>query len=1755
MKEKKIEQNRTFLLSGPARNFELILQVVGFLIAGHIYGELQMLVDQADPITGLLFNSYQDLKRRSLDFRNEVQRLDVSDADLDELVSNIERSVKDLFARVSRDPKPSTTTPLTIIEAKPKSRIDRVKLELPHFNGEAMKWPAFEDAFSKMVMKDGSFSPEDKALLLLKSVTTTETKRLVEAQINAKNYDGVFDTLKARFGIPKSIYREHFLAASRKYTIGLNKRDLLNAVDTWEVLRLGLQNHSSDPFENLLGSLLESHLDQELSQKWTDYSSATKSPPTVKEILAFFLDKAQTSIPAEPGRKSQSTDHPSSSKSKKVNVAKVNPQCQTSTNSSSAPNTHSRSSHVCPACGKGCSSLNWCETFKTWDLSRRSQLVHAHKRCLNCLSPGHKREDCRSRKNCFTCGQRHNTLLHEESQTTPQNQLQPSSAIPNTAATPVQPSTNSKRCARAGQSPTTLYTTAIANASFGDRTQQIRVFFDSGSGITLVTEDLVSRLQAFRERYDLSFSGVTGNGHCKHKVWLKLSSIYEDVPEYYHIECHVVPRIDPVESPHNKNYILSDPNVTKCQPLSDPTLGGSVDMLVSQDDYVRLQVGGLAYAMNHQVMMMYTKFGWVLGGSAPGDSQDNRVYRIALHDDPSELDLQLLWELEKVPSSESNYSTAEQQALDNFQDSHRILPSGRFSVSLPRKESAPVLGESRSTAIKRFLMNEKALERKNQFSAFTDVLKEYLTLGHAEPVPLDELHLPASATFYLPVHGVAKESSTTTKLRAVFDASAKSKSGCSLNDQLLSGPNLYPLLSSVLLRFRLHQVAFTADISKMFREIALNEEEWNFHRFLMRNDNGHLQDFRMNRLTFGVKSSPFLATQVLRQLASDYQTQYPDAARTILEDFYVDDCISGASTVEEATKTKEQLLQLLSSAGMLLRKWRSNSPQFLQTVPIELQETAGLKIADPSASAKALGICWDVSSDNFYVSTPTFNSVDRPTKRIVASSAARVFDVLGFYSPSVLPVKIILQQLWKLGCNWDDSIPDNLADKWKEWSTQIERLSSHPIPRLLFDVGQEIRSVQLHGFSDASNLAYGAVVYLRVLYEDLHVSVTLVFSKARVAPLKEQTIPRLELCAAHLLAKILSTTADVLRVSPDNVYAWVDSMIALCWIRKSSSTLKTFVANRVSNIQALLPPEQWRYVPTTDNPADLASRGVLPDILISSSLWWQGPEWLHETQEYWPALPIGSLPKNLPDLKPIPVLRLCPTLDPLFSRYSSFHRLCRVLGWCFRFINKARKLSSSKSLPLFLTTTELMTIKTKLLRLSQEETHLEYIDLISQGKSIPPSSSLSKLDVNIGEESLLRVSGRVRDTLQPTTPKSYILLSTKSSIARLLLTTLHQDLSHAGPSVMLSVIAETYHIVNVKQFVKGLCRSCVTCQKAQAQTQQQRMGMLPLIRTTPAPPFHHIGLDYAGPVYLRQGSARRPVKVKAYICLFVCMVTRAIHLELCTDLSTESFMAALSRFIGRRGIPESVNSDNGTTFQGAARDLKDLYKFLDDKKTQGAISEYCAKDQIRWSFSPPRAPHFGGLWEAGVRIMKAQLRKVLPPHLLTYEQLSTILIDVEAILNSRPILPIDSTDPDGPNALTAGHFIIQRPLKSLPTATDSKRNIGSLRRWNLVKRISADIWSCWLSRYLQSVQSRSKWSGVKRNFDLGDIVLLKDEALHTRSWPLGKVVQVYPGSDGLVRVVDLLLNGKKYKRATNRLVLLVPNETVASPREDVQAQP
>jgi len=305
-----------------------------------------------------------------------------------------------------------------------------------------------------------------------------------------------------------------------------------------------------------------------------------------------------------------------------------------------------------------------------------------------------------------------------------------------------------------------------------------------------------------------------------------------------------------------------------------------------------------------------------------------------------------------------------------------------------------------------------------------------------------------------------KESSTTTKLRMVFDASAKTTSGLSLNDLLLPGPSLYPSLPSVLNKFRCHQFGMSADISKMFREVALNEEEKNYHRFLMESKEGEIEDWRMCRLTFGVTSSPFLATQVLRQVAKDHQLECPIASDLIHTVFYVDDVLTEADSVDQAKIVRKKLNELLNCAQMKLRKWRSNSQALLDSIPEDLRVEEGLQIpSEQSRGAKTLGVYWDTVFDTLHVSVPSIELNKPPTKREVASAAARVFDVLGWFAPAVVWVKILLQQIWELRLDWDEQIPEHLQGPWEKWKQELSVITDKGLPRKLYSHGGEVTDV------------------------------------------------------------------------------------------------------------------------------------------------------------------------------------------------------------------------------------------------------------------------------------------------------------------------------------------------------------------------------------------------------------------------------------------------------------------------------------------------------------------------------------------------------------------------------------------------------------------------------------------------------------------------------------------------------------------------
>ena len=460
----------------------------------------------------------------------------------------------------------------------------------------------------------------------------------------------------------------------------------------------------------------------------------------------------------------------------------------------------------------------------------------------------------------------------------------------------------------------------------------------------------------------------------------------------------------------------------------------------------------------------------------------------------------------------------------------------------------------------------------------------------------------------------------------------------------------------------------------------------------------------MRRLTFGVTSSPFLATSVLRQAASDLSETYPLASAALQSDFYVDDCLSGASDISGALHLQQELCQLLNDIGFVLRKWRSNSSELLKHIPEELRETSPKTISPELTDfAKALGVHWDTESDSFFISIPIIDDA-HPTKCSIASTAARLFDVMGWMSPVMLYVKILLQTLWQCHLYWDENIPRELMPVWEAWASELSSLSKFPISRRYTDSSSLVVEQQLHAFSDASSKGFGGVVYLRQLHKDTTISISLVMAKTRVAPVKNSfTIPKLELSATLLTARLLKVVGDDLHIPPDKWYCWYDSTITLGWIQHSSIKWKVFVSNRVSQIVSITSSQHWRYVPTASNPADYASRGLTPAALTTCCLWWEGPPWLYFSPSQWPAPPTAMQPNSLPEASARVLMIISkPPADHLWSRFSSFSKAIRILSWFRRFGHNA-KLKPGRRVSLErLSAKEIDATLTRLIYLSQQ---------------------------------------------------------------------------------------------------------------------------------------------------------------------------------------------------------------------------------------------------------------------------------------------------------------------------------------------------------------------------------------------------------------------------------------------------------------------
>ncbi|CAI6360799.1 unnamed protein product [Macrosiphum euphorbiae] len=551
-------------------------------------------------------------------------------------------------------------------------------------------------------------------------------------------------------------------------------------------------------------------------------------------------------------------------------------------------------------------------------------------------------------------------------------------------------------------------------------------------------------------------------------------------------------------------------------------------------------------------------------------------------------------------SSKHNFTDEEKSCITHFNANLAQNEDGRFIVKLPFKENCHHIGNSFNAALRRFLSLEKRLVKNPElYTKYKMFMSEYESLNHMERVydmGGDKQVIDHTKCFYLPHSYVINDRSRTTKLRVVFDGSAKSSSGVSLNDILMNGPKVQPDLFEIVVRFRTHKYAFSADITKMYRQVLVHEEDRDYQRVLWRSDpNDEVKVYRLCTVTYGLAPAGFLAISCVNRISD--KTTNTKLKEIIKNDFCVDDCLTGADTLMEAIELRNELISIMQSVGFELSKWTTNhtdlSPKHnkneLTTISMDRERV------------KTLGLYWEPESDyyTYVVQAPKIKT--EATKRHILAGLATLFDPLGLVGPVILVGKILLQSLWREKIGWDSPVPPHIQLEWETYNNYLNELNSFNIPRWLGS--DKKKQIEIHGFADASMKAYGACIYMRTTDTEGIIKSQLVCAKSRIAPVNVISIPRLELCAALLLSRLIDVIIPALRLNISRRYLWTDSTVTLAWIAAESSKWKTFVANRVGEIHTLTDRAEWGHVTSNDNPADVLSRGCTPSELKYNTQW------------------------------------------------------------------------------------------------------------------------------------------------------------------------------------------------------------------------------------------------------------------------------------------------------------------------------------------------------------------------------------------------------------------------------------------------------------------------------------------------------------------------------------------------------------------------
>ena len=1670
------------------------------------------------------------------------------------------------------------TKPLTANEA---SSIDLVKtlaeaitanrIPIPEpvvFTGDPLQYNDWKLSFGALV--DRKNLPIQEKLFFLRKYVGGSAKKAIEGHFLAGTdtaYCAAWEMLDDRFGNPFVIaksYRDK-IQSWPKVTAKDSKElrefaDFLSSVESAIPYVQGLQVLNDCVENQRIAAKLPDWLSARWNRRVTEFQDEQKMFPDFSHFVKFLNKEARIAcnpITSLQAIKPTELDNKYLYKDKSRRNTALNAKTLSTS-------SNEKSISVCLFCKKPGHALHKCRKLMERSVEERVKFVQSEKLCFGCLKHGHISKNCTSRSVCDKCQKFHPSCLHQDREKSDKekrskNSQQQTKTNQETERMSDSQEQESKQATsnrvvqqRSKGCTSSVIPVYVSTMNEPENERLVYALLDTQSDTTFILRDTAESLNSKSEPVQLKISTITSKTKIvsSHKlkdlqvrglnseVRIKLPTTYtrnyipanrshiptrrtaEKWSHLKHLSEEMAPELDcevGLLIGYNCPQALLPLEVVsgeRDQPFAQKSLlGWSIIGYSDTDSDYEDEIG-----VSHRIIIKQ-----VLPSVEPTHKLKNEVHFVRRNKvkeviTPDGIIKMLEMDFVERSVEEEQVSQEDLVFLTKVKGGIKQKQNGHLEMPLPFKQAKPELPNNKPCAEHRLRCLERRLRKDERyFNDYVTFMQDIIKRGDAEKVP--EAELNNRPAWYIPHHGIYHPQKPH-KIRVVFDCSAKFQN-TSLNEHLLSGPDLTNTLVGVLCRFRKGHVAIMCDIERMFHQFHVAPEDQDYLRFLWW-EGGNLDQppsvFRMRVHLFGAASSPGCANFGLKHLAAQGKSKFsPATVKFIQRNFYVDDGLTSVDSDQEAVQLVREARELCRTGNLHLHKFISNSQVVIATIPKEECAASAtdldLALGEPKTE-RALGVQWCVTSDTFRFRVVVKNNPF--TRRGVLSTVASIFDPLGFVSPFILVGKRILQRMCQEKLGWDEPLPEDLKPQWEAWLRDLQNLSAIKIPRCYVPLTfNKDRQYELHSFSDASVDGYGMCSYLRTVTKSGEVQCTLVMGKARVAPTKVMTIPRLELSAAVVATRTASFLKRELELQDIQEYYWTDSKVVLGYISNDAKRFHVFVANRIQRIRSSTEPRQWRYIASQQNPADHASRGMMTKELLESN-WFTGPSFLWQKELPEEDVKVKEISTKDPELKVTQVFTVTAKEEKSFSeRLEKFSDWTRVVKAIARLRRRVKHAKNSKGMSKESTTLEERKDAEEFIICTiQSESFSKEIKSLKEKTEVTASrSKIHQLSPFLDNHNILRVGGRLTKASLHPNVKHPAILPKKHHVSRLLIKHFHEKIHHQGRGMTVNEIrANGIWIIGCSTEVSSFIFKCIKCRKYRKGNQDQRMGDLPSERLEATPPFTYSGMDCFGPFCVKEGRK----EVKRYGLLFTCMCSRAIHTEVLDDLSTDCFLNALRCFIAIRGNVSQLHCDQGTNFIGAKNELFTL-------TTQEKVKEL----GISFIFNPPASSHMGGVWERQIRTIKNVLRSILDQSAsrLDTSSLRTFMYEAMAIVNSRPLTVECINDPAGPEPLTPNHILTMKSAIILPPPGQFvKEDLYLQKRWKRVQYLANIFWTRWRKEYLLNLQQRNKWNKTRRNARINDIVLLQEDCVPRNQWKLAKVVEVTPGADGRVRKVKLLVS-------------------------------